>query len=159
MEDTIFALASAPGRAGVAVVRVSGRAARQAVQTLTGKPLPAPRRAVLRRLRYAGTEIDQALLLWFEAPASFTGEDVAEFQIHGGAAVREALFAAWQVWVCARPVPGNSAAARWKMAGSISPGPRRSPIWWRPRPRLSCARRYANMMARLPNFMKAGGGN
>ncbi len=94
MEDTIFALASAPGRAGVAVVRVSGRAARQAVQTLTGKPLPAPRRAVLRRLRYAGTEIDQALLLWFEAPASFTGEDVAEFQVHGGAAVREALFAA-----------------------------------------------------------------
>jgi len=63
------------------------------VTALAG-PLPAPRQAVLRRLAHGGAEIDRALLLWFPAPASFTGEDVAEFQIHGGRAVREALFAA-----------------------------------------------------------------
>ncbi len=53
-----------------------------------------PRQAVLRRLIHQGCEIDQALLLWFPAPHSFTGEDVAEFHIHGGRAVREALFSA-----------------------------------------------------------------
>jgi len=92
--DTIFALASAPGRAGVAVVRVSGNAAQHSVQQLTGLPLPPPRQAALRRFAYGGAEIDQGLLLWFPAPASFTGEDVAEFQVHGGRAVRETLFAA-----------------------------------------------------------------
>jgi len=56
--------------------------------------MPAPRQAALRRLAYQGAEIDQALLLWFPAPHSFTGEDVAEFHIHGGRAIREALFAA-----------------------------------------------------------------
>ncbi len=94
MADTIFALASAPGRAGVAVVRVSGNAAQHSVQQLTGRPLPPARQAVLRTLAHGGAEIDRALLLWFPAPASFTGEDVAEFHIHGGRAVREALFSA-----------------------------------------------------------------
>ncbi len=93
MPDTIFALASAPGRAGVAVVRLSGDRAAQATSILAGG-LPPPRQATLRRLRHRGAEIDQALVLWFPAPASLTGEDVAEFQIHGGRAVREALFAA-----------------------------------------------------------------
>jgi tRNA modification GTPase len=92
--DTIFALASAPGRAGVAVVRVSGEAARRIVESLTGKQIPPARRAVLRRLDHAGAEVDQALVLWFPAPASFTGEDIAEFHIHGGRAAREALFTA-----------------------------------------------------------------
>ena len=90
---SIFALASAPGRAGVAVVRASGPLAGSSVRALAGT-LPAPRQAVLRRLAYQGAEIDQALLLWFPAPHSFTGEDVAEFHIHGGRAIREALFAA-----------------------------------------------------------------
>ncbi len=93
MNATIFALSSAPGRGGVAVVRVSGPMAGAAVAALAG-PLPAPRQAALRRLARDGAEIDQALLLWFPAPASFTGEDVAEFHVHGGRAVREALFAA-----------------------------------------------------------------
>ena len=92
MSDTIFALASAPGRGGVAVVRVSGPDAGRAAAALAG-PLPPPRSAVTRRLRHDGAEIDRALLLWFAGPASFTGEDVAEFHIHGGRAVREALFA------------------------------------------------------------------
>ena len=93
MPDTIYALASAPGRAGVAVVRLSGGRAGEAVSAVAGG-LPPPRQASLRRLRYQENEIDQALVLWFPGPASFTGEDVAEFHLHGGRAVREALFAA-----------------------------------------------------------------
>ncbi len=93
MADTIFALASAPGRAGVAVVRVSGPDAGRAIAALAG-PLPEPRQAAVRRLAEDGREIDHALLLWFPAPHSFTGQDVAEFHIHGGRAIREALFAA-----------------------------------------------------------------
>jgi len=93
MNPSIFALASAPGRAGVAVVRVSGPLAGPAIQALAG-PLPAPRQAALRRLAYREVRIDQAVLLWFAGPESFTGEDVAEFHIHGGRAVREALFSA-----------------------------------------------------------------
>ena len=93
MPSTIYALSSAPGRGGVAVVRISGPAAGQTLAALCGGA-PPPRKAVLRRLRHAGAEIDQALVLWFPAPASFTGEDVAEFHVHGGRAVREALFTA-----------------------------------------------------------------
>jgi len=93
MDSTIFALASAPGRAGVAVVRLSGPDAGSMAAALGG-PRPPPRQAVLRRLAHNGAEIDHALLLWFAAPHSFTGEDVAEFHVHGGRAVREALFSA-----------------------------------------------------------------
>ena len=93
MNATIFALASAPGRAGVGVVRLSGPLAGRAAESLAG-PLPPPRQAVLRRLAHHGAQIDHALLLWFPAPGSFTGEDVAEFHIHGGRAVRESLFGA-----------------------------------------------------------------
>ena len=93
MNPAIFALASAAGRSGVAVVRLSGAGAGAILQALAG-PLPLPRQAVLRRLVHEGHEIDHALLLWFPAPASFTGEDVVEFHIHGGRAVREALFSA-----------------------------------------------------------------
>ncbi len=91
--DTIFALASGAGRAGVAVVRLSGPGAGAALVSLAG-PLPAPRAAAVRLLAHAGRRIDRALTLWFPAPASFTGEDVAEFHLHGGPAVREALFGA-----------------------------------------------------------------
>jgi tRNA modification GTPase len=91
---TIFALASAPGRAGLAVVRVSGPKAGAALKALTGA-LPPPRHASLRKISWQGAVLDEALLLWFPAPASFTGEDVAEFHIHGGRAVREALFTAF----------------------------------------------------------------
>lgn len=95
-DDTIFALASAPGKAGVAVLRVSGPAAATAIRRLTAKPLPATRRAVRRRLAdpASGEPIDAALLLWFPAPASYTGEDVAEFHLHGGRAVLAAMLEA-----------------------------------------------------------------
>lgn len=88
----IFALASAPGRAGVAVLRASGRRLAQVIETLTRKPAPAPRMAALRRLYDSeGAVIDQALVIYFPAPHSFTGEDVVEFHIHGGRAVLAAL--------------------------------------------------------------------
>lgn len=86
--ETIFALASAPGRSGVAVIRVSGPEAGAAVRRLTGREPPAPRRAVLRRLvNGSGAVLDEGLVLWFPGPASFTGEDVAELHLHGGPAV------------------------------------------------------------------------
>ena len=95
MNPTIYALSSAPGRAGVAVVRVSGPGAAGAVTALAGT-LPVPRRAMLRTLDWQGKRLDQGLVLWFPAPASFTGEDCAEFHVHGGRAVRRALFAAFE---------------------------------------------------------------
>jgi tRNA modification GTPase len=95
MAATIFALASGAGVSGVAVIRISGPEAGRAVETLTGRVPPAPRQAALRRFRDgAGREIDQGLVLWFPGPNSFTGEDVAEFQIHGGRAVIQAMLAA-----------------------------------------------------------------
>ncbi|MDR6769413.1 tRNA uridine-5-carboxymethylaminomethyl(34) synthesis GTPase MnmE [Azospirillum sp. BE72] len=86
---TIFALATAPGRSGVAVVRISGPEAGSALAALTGRPLPAPRRAVLTKLRdpRTGDMLDDALVLRFTGPASFTGEDVVELHLHGGRAV------------------------------------------------------------------------
>ncbi|PWE18353.1 tRNA uridine-5-carboxymethylaminomethyl(34) synthesis GTPase MnmE [Marinicauda salina] len=95
MTDTIFALASAPGRAGVAVMRASGPGAGAALDAVAGPPRPEPRRAALRELKRAdGTKIDLGLVLWFPGPASFTGEDCVEFHVHGGPAVVEALAAA-----------------------------------------------------------------
>src|SRR5690606_10911741 len=83
--DTIYALSTAPGRAGVAVIRVSGERAREAVSRLAGVTEPRPREAMLRRLRdpAGGAVLDRGLVLFFDGPGSFTGEDVAEFHIHG----------------------------------------------------------------------------
>lgn len=91
MNDTIFALATAPGRAAVAVLRVSGPGAGAAVKGL-GAKLPPPREARLRVLKdVEGGELDRALVLWLPGPDSFTGEDVAELHLHGGVAVVEAV--------------------------------------------------------------------
>jgi len=92
MKDTIFALATAPGRAGIAVLRVSGPAARRAVEILTGTDAPAHRTAALRTIiGFENEMIDEGLALWFDGPASFTGEDVAEFHVHGGRAIVDAM--------------------------------------------------------------------
>ncbi|MBI1683452.1 tRNA uridine-5-carboxymethylaminomethyl(34) synthesis GTPase MnmE [Caulobacter hibisci] len=93
MVDTIYAPATAAGRAAVAVIRVSGPASSDAVRALTGN-LPKPRQAALRTLRHDGAALDDALVLWFQGPASYTGEDAAEFHVHGGRAVVEALLGA-----------------------------------------------------------------
>ena len=91
--STIFAQASAAGKAGVAVVRISGPKAFSAASQLCGS-LPAPRQAALRRLRSApGEVLDEALVLCFSEKASFTGEETVEFQTHGSVAVVNALLA------------------------------------------------------------------
>ncbi|MDO8295222.1 MAG: tRNA uridine-5-carboxymethylaminomethyl(34) synthesis GTPase MnmE [Caulobacter sp.] len=94
MTDTIFAPATAPGRAALAVVRISGPGTGDLLTALAdGRP--APRRASLRRLRdIGGALIDEALVLWFPGPASYTGEDCAELHLHGGQAVVEAAIGA-----------------------------------------------------------------
>lgn len=109
MTDTIFALSSAPGRAGVAVIRVSGPRAREAAEALTGKPMPAPRLAEVRNFADPdGHPIDSGLLLWFAGPASFTGEDVAECHVHGGRAIVEAMLLALSALPGCRPAePGE----------------------------------------------------
>ena len=92
--DTIFALASAPGKAGVAVIRVSGPKARDAAEILCVSKLP-PRGMTFRSLKTAEGEIlDQGLILTFEAPKSFTGENIAELQVHGSNAVVSAVLEA-----------------------------------------------------------------
>lgn len=97
--DVIFALASGAGRAAVAVLRLSGAGSETVLRALAGRP-PKPRMASLRRLRHpaSGELLDEALVLWFPGPGSYTGEDGAELQLHGGpavvAGVAEALVAA-----------------------------------------------------------------
>ncbi len=99
--DTIFAPATAAGRAGVAVIRISGPDAGATLRAVTGRPLPAPRHATRARMTDpdTGVTLDEGLVLWFPAPHSFTGEDVAELHVHGSRAVLAALTAA----LAARP--------------------------------------------------------
>jgi tRNA modification GTPase len=106
---TVFALSSGAGRAGVAVVRVSGPQAGAAVSALTGRPPPAPRRAALAGLRDpdSGELLDRGLVLWFPAPDSFTGEDVAELHLHGSrATVAATLDALGRIPGCGPAEPG-----------------------------------------------------
>ena len=86
MTDTIAALASGTGKAGVAIVRLSGTQVRFVLETIAGG-VPDARKAVRRTLRRCDEAIDEALVLFFAGPASFTGEDVAEFHVHGGRAI------------------------------------------------------------------------
>ena len=108
--DTIYAPATAPGRAPIAAMRVSGPQAATIATGLTGGPLPPPRRATLRRLRdpASGETIDEALLLWFPGPRSETGEDLLEIHHHGGVAVLTALLEALAAFPGCRPAgPGE----------------------------------------------------
>jgi len=92
--DTIYALSSGPPPAAIAIVRISGPAAGQALEALAGH-LPVPRQASLRHLRDGkGEAIDHALILWFPGPLTATGEDLAELHLHGGRAVVAATLGA-----------------------------------------------------------------
>ena len=107
--ETIFALSTARGRAGVAVIRVSGPAAGTTLEALAGK-IPEPRRAQLARLSDPASreEIDRALVLWLPGPGSYTGEDTAEFHLHGGPAViAGALVALGRISGCRLAEPGE----------------------------------------------------
>ena len=107
-EQTIFALSSGRPPSAIALVRVSGPQAGAVLTSLAGQ-VPPPRMATRALLRDpAGQPIDDAVVLWFPGPASATGEDVAEFHVHGGRAVLAALFAALSGFEDVRPAePGE----------------------------------------------------
>ena len=90
---TIYALSSGPGISGVAVIRLSGQDTSKVIQLLTGKEPPKPRQASLSKIYIINTSelIDEGLILWFPGPESYTGEDMAEIQVHGSKAVVDAL--------------------------------------------------------------------
>ena len=86
---TIYALSTGPGVSGVAIIRVSGHNASEVIELITNKKLPKPRVATLRKIKKINTSelIDEGIIIWFPAPESYTGEDMAEIHIHGGKAV------------------------------------------------------------------------
>ncbi|WP_045834778.1 tRNA uridine-5-carboxymethylaminomethyl(34) synthesis GTPase MnmE [Hyphomicrobium sp. 99] len=109
--STIFALSSAPGRAGIAVIRVSGPSARNALELMTG-PLPEPRFAAYRTIKHptSGEALDRAVVVWFAAPKTETGEDVVEFQVHGSRAVVSGVLSALgEIAGCRLAEPGEFA--------------------------------------------------
>ena len=90
---TIYALSSGPGVSGIAVIRISGQETSKVIKLLTGKNVPKPRVATLRKINKINTSelIDEGIVLWFPGPESYTGEDMAEIQVHGSKAVIDAL--------------------------------------------------------------------
>ncbi|NDF12925.1 MAG: tRNA uridine-5-carboxymethylaminomethyl(34) synthesis GTPase MnmE [Proteobacteria bacterium] len=112
--STIFAPSTAPGKAGVAVIRISGARAGEILTILSKKSLPEPRKAVLRHLYTpkTGEIIDNALVLWFPAPHSFTGEDVVELHIHGSRAIQQILLGSLSEQHGLRPAEGGEFTRR-----------------------------------------------
>ncbi|MDA8867023.1 tRNA uridine-5-carboxymethylaminomethyl(34) synthesis GTPase MnmE [Candidatus Pelagibacter sp.] len=90
---TIYALSTGPGISGIAVIRISGENTKKVINALTGKDIPEPRVATLRKINKINTSelIDEGIILWFPGPESYTGEDMAEIQVHGSKAVIDAL--------------------------------------------------------------------
>ena len=90
---TIYALSTGPGVSGVAIVRVSGKETAEVIKKLTKSNLPTPRIATLKKINNINTSelIDEGIIIWFPGPQSYTGEDMAEFHIHGSKAVIEAV--------------------------------------------------------------------
>ena len=90
---TIYALSSGPGISGIAVIRVSGKNTAKVIKKLTGSKLPVPRVATLKKFNKNGGKelIDEGIVLWFPAPNSYTGEDLAELHVHGSRAVISAI--------------------------------------------------------------------
>ena len=90
---TIYALSSGPGISGIAVIRVSGKNTTKVIKKITGEKLPCPRMATLRKFNKNGKKelIDEGVIIWFPGPNSYTGEDLAEFHVHGSRAVIKAM--------------------------------------------------------------------
>lgn len=116
-QTTIFARATGAGKAGIAVFRLSGPDSFRLAEALAGA-LPAPRTAALRRLQQEGETIDEGLVIPFPAPASFTGEDVVEFQLHGSLAVERALYEAL-ISAGARPAEAGEFTRRALLNGKL----------------------------------------
>ena len=90
---TIYALSTGPGVSGVAIIRISGPDTMKVIKLLTNKDVPRPREATLRKINNINTSelIDEGIILWFPGPESYTGEDMAEIQVHGSKAVIDAI--------------------------------------------------------------------
>ena len=90
---TIYALSSGPGISGLAVIRVSGPETKKVIKGLTNGRFPKPRLATLKKINKINTSelIDEGIIIWFPAPESYTGEDMAEFHVHGSRAVIQAI--------------------------------------------------------------------
>ena len=107
---TIFALSSGPGISGIAVIRISGRMTKKIIEKLTNKTIPKPRVATLRKINKINTSelIDEGIIIWFPGPESYTGEDMAEIQVHGSKAVVDALHSSIsQIENCRLAEPGE----------------------------------------------------
>ncbi len=90
---TIYALSTGPGTSGIAIIRISGSETSSVIKSLTGKEIPKPRMATLRKINNINTSelIDEGIIIWFPGPESYTGEDMAEIHVHGGKSVVMAL--------------------------------------------------------------------
>ena len=90
---TIYALSSGSGTSGIATIRVSGKLAKKVVEQLTKSQIPEPRIATLKKINNINTNelIDEGIIIWFPGPNSYTGEDMAEFHVHGSLAVVQAI--------------------------------------------------------------------
>ena len=107
---TIYALSSGSGISGIAVIRVSGKNTAEVIKQVTGEDLPSPRVATLRKFNNNGAKelIDEGVIIWFPAPNSYTGEDLAEFHVHGSRAVINAMhFTISKVKNCRLAEPGE----------------------------------------------------
>ena len=106
---TIFALSTGPGLSGLAVIRISGINVIKIIKQLTNSELPDPRVAVFKKFKDTKNQvIDEGILIWFPAPNSYTGEDMAEFHVHGSKAVIEAIYRELsQVQNCRLAEPGE----------------------------------------------------
>ena len=107
---TIYALSSGPGVSGIAVIRVSGERTAEVIKTITNSKLPSPRMATLRKFNKNGGKelIDEGVIIWFPAPNSYTGEDLAAFHVHGSRAVINAMhLAISKIKSCRLAEPGE----------------------------------------------------
>ena len=107
---TIYALSTGPGISGIAIIRVSGENTKKIIRLLTNENLPKARVATLKKINKINTSelIDEGIILWFPGPESYTGEDMAEFHVHGSKAVIEALHSSIsQIENCRLAEPGE----------------------------------------------------
>jgi len=107
---TIYALSTGPGVSGIAVIRVSGKNTKKVIKKIAGSKLPPSRVATLKKFNKNGGKelIDQGVIIWFPAPNSYTGEDMAEFHVHGSRAVVKAMhLAISKVKNCRLAEPGE----------------------------------------------------
>lgn len=117
--DTIYALSSGAGKGGVAVIRVSGKQVLQVIRALTGIEMPKARYAYFTEIKFSGVSLDKPLMIFFKGPASFTGEDVVEFHVHGGRGVIQAVMrAVGQIQGC-RPAEAGEFSRRAVIAGKM----------------------------------------